>query len=82
MLIESNRNPKIKNLVKLLEKSKERKSQKRFIVEGKNENFFALKNGFVPLEFYIQPDIFQNSISLPSSIITYEVSQTVWSLRI
>ena len=78
MLIESNRNPKIKNLVKLLEKSKERKSQKRFIVEGKNENFFALKNGFVPLEFYIQPDIFQNSISLPSSIITYEVSQTVY----
>lgn len=78
MYIESNKNPKIKNLVKLLEKSKERKSQRKFIVEGKNENFFALKNGFVPIEFYIQPHIFQDSITLPSSAIKYEVSQSVY----
>lgn len=78
MYIESNKNPKIKNLVKLLEKSKERKSQRKFIVEGKNENFFALKNGFIPIEFYIQPHIFQDSITLPSSAIKYEVSQSVY----
>lgn len=78
MYIESNKNPKIKNLVKLLEKSKERKSQRKFIVEGKNENFFALKNGFVPIEFYVQPHIFQDSITLPSSVIKYEVSQSVY----
>lgn len=78
MYIESNKNPKIKNLVKLLEKSKERKSQRKFIVEGKNENFFALKNGFVPIEFYVQPHIFQDSITLPSSSIKYEVSQSVY----
>ncbi|CVK16299.1 RNA methyltransferase, TrmH family [Apibacter mensalis] len=78
MYIESNKNPKIKNLVKLLEKSKERKNQRKFVVEGKKENLFALKNGFVPLEFYVQSHIFQNSITLPSSVIKYEVSQSVY----
>lgn len=78
MIIESDKNPKIKNLIKLIEKSKERKIQKRFIVEGKQENFFALQNGYYPIEFYIQPNIFQNGINIPEKIKFYEVSQNVY----
>ncbi|MDR2121901.1 MAG: RNA methyltransferase [Flavobacteriaceae bacterium] len=78
MYIESDKNPRIKNLVKLLEKSKERKSQKRFVVEGRQENFFALRNKFQPVEYYIQPEIFQDLIELPA-VATYEVSQSVYN---
>ncbi|MGM5630117.1 RNA methyltransferase [Apibacter raozihei] len=79
MNIESDKNPKIKNLVKLLEKSRERKSQRKFIVEGRQENFFALENNFQPLEFYIQPEIFKSSLKLPQSVPLYEVSATVYN---
>ncbi len=79
MYIESEKNSKIKNLLKLSEKSRERKIQKRFVVEGRKENFFALKNEFRPVEFFIQPEIFQNSVELPSSAIKYEVSQLVYN---
>ncbi|MDR1877865.1 MAG: RNA methyltransferase [Flavobacteriaceae bacterium] len=79
MHIESDKNPKVKNLIKLLEKSRERKIQKKFAVEGRQENFFAIQNGFHPVEFYIQPEIFQNSTELPESAVKYEVSQTVYN---
>jgi TrmH family RNA methyltransferase len=79
MYIESDKNPKIKNLVKLLEKSRERKSQKKFVVEGRQENFFAIENGYKSIEFYIQPDIFQNWMVLPESALRYDVSQSAYN---
>jgi TrmH family RNA methyltransferase len=79
MYIESDKNPKIKNLIKLLEKSRERKSWKKFIVEGRQENIFAMENGFKPVEFYLQPEIFQDSVVLPELILKYEVSQSVYN---
>ena len=77
MLLSSDKNIRIKNLIKLSEKSRERKSQKKFVVEGVQENFYALQNHFQPLEFYIQPEIFQSALELPSAEI-YEVSQEVY----
>jgi TrmH family RNA methyltransferase len=77
MIITSDKNPKIKNLVKLSEKSRERKMQKKFIVEGVQENFYALQNHFFPLEFYVQQEIFQSALELPSAEV-YEVSQEVY----
>lgn len=78
MQIESDKNPKIKNIVKLLDKSRERKNQKKFIVEGRQENQFAINNGFKLLEIYIQPKIYQNEVVLPANIPQYEVSQNVY----
>lgn len=64
MQIESLQNPRIKNLIKLQEKSRERKAQGLFLVEGLQENDLALKGGFEAVEFYICDAIFQNQIDL------------------
>ncbi|TWP30668.1 RNA methyltransferase [Apibacter muscae] len=79
MTIESDKNPKIKKLLKLIEKSRERKIQNKIIVEGVQENFFALQNNYDPIEFFIQTSIFQNNINIPKNIQIYEVSKQVYS---
>lgn len=67
MQIESLQNPKIKNLLKLQEKSRERKKQGLFVVEGIQEVELALKSGFEVNEFFICESIFQNQISISKS---------------
>ena len=62
MLIESLQNPRIKNLLKLQEKSRERKNQGLFIVEGTQENELAVKGGYEAVEIYICEDIYNKSI--------------------
>lgn len=63
--IESPQNPKIKNLLKLQEKSRERKKQGLFVVEGVQEVRLALDSGFEANEFFVSESIFQNQIELP-----------------
>lgn len=46
-IISSLANPKIKNIVKLLSKSKERRLQESFIVEGARELSLAIRSGYV-----------------------------------
>lgn len=62
MQIESLQNQKIKNLLKLQEKSRERKSQGLFIVEGTQENELAVKGGYEAVEIYICEDIYDSNI--------------------
>ncbi|MFA7686959.1 MAG: RNA methyltransferase [Moheibacter sp.] len=64
MQIESPQNPKIKNLLKLREKSRERKKQGLFVVEGIQENELALAAAFEPVEFFICVPIFDGSLNL------------------
>lgn len=65
MQIESAQNPKIKNLLKLQEKSRERKKQGLFVVEGVQEVELALKSGFEASELFICESVFRNQVSLP-----------------
>ena len=69
MQIESAQNPKIKNLLKLQEKSRERKKQGIFVVEGTQENQLALESGFEAVEFFICESIFNSEIQLESKKI-------------
>jgi len=55
--ITSAKNPKIKALLSLIEKSKERKERGLFAVEGKREIEIALESGFTIEELYISPEI-------------------------
>lgn len=64
MYIESAQNQRIKNLIKLQQKSRERKNQGIFLVEGIQENDLALKAQFEAVEFYVCEDIFDGSIDL------------------
>lgn len=77
MQIESLQNPKIKNLLKLQEKSRERKKHGLFVVEGVQEVELALKSGFEANEFFICASIFQNQISLPKKNTNF-VSETLF----
>jgi len=62
MQIESLQNQKIKNLLKLQEKSRERKNQGLFIVEGTQENELAINGGYEAVEIYICEDIYDSNI--------------------
>lgn len=66
MQIESAQNPKIKNLLKLQEKSRERKKQGLFTVEGIQENTLAFSAGYEPEEFFVCESIFTASEGLLS----------------
>ena len=77
MEISSVQNNRIKNLIKLGGKSRERKNQNLFVVEGIQENNLALSNGFEAVEFYVQKDIFNNALKLPNTEI-FEITQNVF----
>lgn len=55
--ITSARNPRIKNLVLLQQKSRERRKQNRIVVEGLRETGIAASNGFRIMELFVCPDL-------------------------
>jgi TrmH family RNA methyltransferase len=67
MLIESLQNPGIKQLLKLQQKSRERKSSGLFVVEGVQENRLALNAGFEPQKLYLANGIYQSDLRLPQT---------------
>ena len=56
--ITSGQNPKIKELLTLQEKSRERRSAGLFVVEGRREIEHCLEAGFVPDTIFICPEIY------------------------
>ncbi len=78
MYISSTQNPEIKNIVKLSQKSGERKNQKRFVVEGMQENQYALANGFKAEKFYVSENIGNNDFTLPKDVEVVLVSDAVY----
>ena len=77
MQIESLQNPKIKNLLKLQEKSRERKTQGLFIVEGKQENELAVKGGYEAVEIYVCEDIYESTIDFGRAKM-FEITRIVF----
>lgn len=80
--ISSIQNPTIKKLLLLQEKSRARKKEKLFVIEGFRELMLAQKGGYELTEIYFCPDIFSleklaafNEIS--STEITSEVYQKI-----
>jgi len=56
--ITSGQNPKIKELLALQEKSRERRSAGLFVVEGRRETEHCLEAGFIPDTIFICPEIY------------------------
>lgn len=71
MQIESLQNPKIKNLLKLQEKSRERKKQGLFVVEGIQENRLALSAGYKAEEFFVCENLFEEAFELPDKKVYF-----------
>jgi len=77
-IISSTQNPKIKNLVKLQEKSRERKKQGVFIIDGQREIKEALKGGIIIEEIFICPEIIKTAAPEFSSIKITPISAAVY----
>jgi RNA methyltransferase, TrmH family len=82
--ISSIQNPGIKNLTQLSEKSRVRKEQNLFIIEGEREITRAKAGGYKFESCYFCPEILSPAsrglmISLDKEVKLYEVSQTVYS---
>ena len=73
-IITSVQNPKIKNVVLLLEKSQERRKQQLMVVEGKREITLALKYQYQLEALYVYESIAvglpEGSVDIPSSKVT------------
>lgn len=79
MLIESDQNPKVKQLIKLQSKSRERKATKSFVVEGLQENRLALASGFKPISFYTCADIYDDSLYISKETNHFHFSLSIFS---
>lgn len=72
-MITSPQNSKIKQLLQLREKSRDRRRSGLFIIEGKREIEIAQNNGYHIVDLFICPDIFQyslNSFTSPTTVTT------------
>jgi len=77
-IISSDQNIRIKNLVKLQEKSRERKKQGLFVIDGLREIKEALKGGIIIEEVFVCPDIVGENFSDFSDVKTSYVSESVY----
>ena len=82
-LISSPQNPKIKNIVQLIDKSGERKKQQLIVVEGAREIGLAIQGNFIIDSLFVCPDLmkdgtFIQSLEVPEYRI-FEVSRQVFA---
>ncbi len=82
--ITSLQNPKIKNIVKLQQKSSERKAQGLFVVEGTKEIERAFRSGFRPKTIFFCSSImgildFQFYFELFKTVESHKVTKEVYS---
>lgn len=80
--ISSTQNPKIKNIVKLQQKSTERKSQNLIVIEGLREISLAVKAGFTIKSVFIcsdivLPEVVMNELKLDFQY--FDVSKDVYN---
>lgn len=84
-LISSLHNPGIKKLLQLQEKSRVRRKEKCFVIEGAREIRLALKGGFKINEIFICPELFTSPEttalleSLEAEIFRSEVSREIYA---
>jgi len=76
--IDSLVNPKIKNIVKLRESSRERKEQGLFLIEGHREISLALKAGIEIINLIYSPEYIKKELAIEEEKII-EVSKKVFS---
>ena len=75
--INSTANPKVK-WVKSLHNNSARRREGVFLVEGAKEIIYALDGGFLPVAFFICPDIYINNLSGINAEDIFTVSKVVF----
>ncbi|MGV4508571.1 hypothetical protein ACQ1Q1_09300 [Ornithobacterium rhinotracheale] len=80
MLISSVQNQKIKDLIKLQQKSRDRKKTGLLVAEGVQENLLALQNGFEAESSFVCPDFFSELDSTPKCNIIHKIKKNITRL--
>ena len=81
LFIESTHNPKIKEVLTLIEKPKVRREALLFVLEGARELTMALEGGYTPQALFYLPQIIPNPCQrfhLPQPFPCYPVSSAVY----
>lgn len=73
--ITSLKNPRIKNLLLLKEKSKQRREKGLFIIEGKREVLLAIQSGYTIETVYFEPQLFSKNEILQLESYNFECIQ-------
>lgn len=68
-VITSTRNPRIKNLLALQQKSAERRRAGLFVVEGRRELEHCLEAGYEVVELYVCPELLPADVRFPDSAV-------------
>ena len=76
--ITSAQNPKIKNLLLLQEKSRARREQGLFVVEGRRELEHCLGAGFAIRTVFVCPEIFSTESDLFSNLSVIEIPEQLY----
>jgi len=76
--IYSHQNPKIKNILLLQEKSRERRIQNLFVVEGNKELDMAISAGYQLKQFFFCPDMYPSSMPEAADAEYYCISKAVF----
>ena len=76
-MISSSSNPEIKKIKFLISKSRERKRQKLFVVEGKREITRAYQSGYDIVSIFYREN-FNENIKRNKNIVFYEVEKTLF----
>ena len=78
--VTSAQNPKIKNLLSLQEKSRTRREQGLFVVEGRRELAHALEAGFRPRTVFVCPELAGDSVipGLTGNLTVVEIPESLY----
>ncbi|MDR0414409.1 MAG: RNA methyltransferase [Prevotellaceae bacterium] len=76
--ITSLQNPRIKSLLALIEKVRERRKNGLFVVEGAREIGMAIRGGYTLQSLFVCREIWNNRNSLPDTVQRFEVSTAVF----
>lgn len=81
--ISSLQNPAVKNILLLQEKSRTRRKERLFVIEGQREICLALKGNYVLNEIFFVPEKITpeeiRSLGVPSEVNTIGISQEVYN---
>lgn len=76
-IISSEQNTHVKQLLKLIEKSRERKKQGLFIIDGLRECREAIKGGIIIEEFFICPELCQEKFNTKTTLVTADIFKKI-----
>lgn len=76
-IISSEQNTHVKQIIKLIDKSRERKKSGLFIIDGLRECQEAIKGGIIIEEFFICPELCEEQFNIKTTLVTADIFKKI-----